>query len=175
LIRQLATTHFGLQRARVTAEPEGLQLAHSSSATCVFLPPTSGNQSICSVTRLSPGAIGVDRLGLEQQSVHIENDGLRGCGPRSWSCCDPRRRVEEVLRHHVRPMTFLIAASNCWSFKLRRAPRIISASRPTGTRSGVAGSSIALAIARPTRSGPGRPSGPVILASVPVHCSQRPG
>jgi hypothetical protein len=53
-------------------------------------------------------------------------------------------------------------------------PKIVSASWPTGTRSGVAGSSIALAMANATTSGPGRPDGPAILVLAPSHCSQSP-
>src|SRR3954451_5818646 len=42
----------------------------------------------------------------------------------------------------------------CLISRLLRKPKIISASWPTGTRSGVAGSSIALATANATTSGP---------------------
>ena len=50
-------------------------------------------------------------------------------------------------------------------------PKIIWVSWPTGTRSGVAGSSIARAMANATTSGPGGPDGPVVLVSTPAHCS----
>src|SRR5947209_16530507 len=86
----------------------------------------------------------------------------------------PYTKDTNHTNHHVSPTAFLIASSNARSSRLLRKPKIISASWPTGTRNGVAGSSIALAMANATTSGPGGPDGPVVLVSAPAHCSHSP-
>ena len=89
---------------------------------------------------------------------------------RTWTSTGPRPSSAPDA-HHCRSRVARIAASKAASSSWRRAPSTISASEPTGTRSGGSGSSIASAIAWATISGPGRPPGPVTFESVPSHCS----